>query len=144
IGWLVGAATTLLMIVAVVLILPGYAAKFSLRAEVSRHAALARDGDVAVFCYPRRWDSVSYYLQRDDVRVFRAEGRAALRKELQQHPGAIVFARAALGGGSSTMDFRDSLPEGLAWEALGKPGRLMVGRVVPQPRAVAAHSRSAP
>ncbi|OAI54570.1 hypothetical protein AYO44_03230 [Planctomycetaceae bacterium SCGC AG-212-F19] len=143
-GWLAGGATTLLMLIGVGLMLPGYAAKFSLGAQVSRHAALGRDGQVAVYCYPRRWDSVSFYLQRDDVRVFRAEERAALLEELERHPGALVFARLALAGDLSAMDIQKWLPEGMAWEALGKPGRLAVGRVIPRPATVAAHSQSAP
>src|SRR5262249_35331030 len=36
---------------------------FGLRGQVRRHADLARR--MAVVCYPRRWDSLNFYLERD-------------------------------------------------------------------------------
>lgn len=143
-AWLAGGALTLVMTGAVTLFLPGYARQFSLRAEVGRQAEAAGDSRVPVICYPRRWDSVSFYLRRDDVQVFRADEWEALRAELASRPGAIVFARTGRPGESAAAEFRAQLPEGLAWESLGKAGRLTVGRVIVRPRTVAANPGPAP
>src|SRR5206468_6437418 len=48
-------------------LLPGYADRFSLR-----RMARAQAATVAVYCYPQPFDAVSFYLRRDDIRVFRA------------------------------------------------------------------------
>src|SRR5262249_2804457 len=43
--------------------LPDYHRQFGLRGQVRRHFELARS--LPVVCCPKRWDSVSFYLERD-------------------------------------------------------------------------------
>jgi dolichol-phosphate mannosyltransferase len=61
------AGAFVLMLAAAQLLLPEYHRRFSLRDELAalRHRAAHRS--IAVVCYPRRWDSVSFYWQRDDI-----------------------------------------------------------------------------
>jgi len=47
--------------------LPRYAQRFSMREQVQPYAERCRDIRVPVVCYPRCWDSVSFYLGREDV-----------------------------------------------------------------------------
>jgi 4-amino-4-deoxy-L-arabinose transferase-like glycosyltransferase len=56
-----------LVMACLVLVLPRYFARFSLHSQVQplRRWIDAEPG--MVVCYPRRWDSVSYYLRRSDV-----------------------------------------------------------------------------
>jgi dolichol-phosphate mannosyltransferase len=104
--------------------LPEYHRKFGLRGQVRRHRALADDPRVAVYCYPHRWDGVSFYLQRDDVRVFAAGEWAALAADLERQPRALVFVKAEHG----LAELRAALPPTLevvpcgrqsAWVAVG-------------------------
>ena len=55
--------------------LPGYHRQFGMRGQVRRHRDLQ---NLPVACYPHRWDSVSFYLQRDDVKTFSLADRQAL------------------------------------------------------------------
>src|SRR5262249_47153497 len=81
-----GAVTLVVLCVAVHQLLPAYARRFALRGEVRPHAELCADPRVSIACYPRRWDSVSFYLHRPDVRVYTAEQRSALIADLRRHP----------------------------------------------------------
>ena len=122
-----GAAMLLLMLVAVFVFLPGYAEKYSLRAELRRHAAACGFAHSPIFCYPRGWDSVNFYLGRDDVRAFKPEELDLLLVELSEVPGAVVFARTGSAGA-----IQQRLPAWMAWEPLGRPGHLTMARVVPR------------
>jgi 4-amino-4-deoxy-L-arabinose transferase-like glycosyltransferase len=55
--------TALVLLVGSHFWLPSYHRHYALRGLVRRHAGTARQAAVA--CYPRRWDSVSFYLDRD-------------------------------------------------------------------------------
>lgn len=91
---LCGSVTFALLLVGVHELLPGYAHKFSLRSQVRPQRELSWDPAVPVVCYPHRWDSVSFYLKRDDVRVFPADRRGELVAELLAHPGTLVFVKS--------------------------------------------------
>src|SRR5262249_47304007 len=59
---LCGSVTFLFLLLAVHQLLPAYARRFALRGQVRSHAALCADRGVPIACYPRRWDSISFYL----------------------------------------------------------------------------------
>jgi dolichol-phosphate mannosyltransferase len=64
------AASFLLLLAAARWLLPWYADRYSVRGRVAplREACA---GGAPVLCYAHSWDGVSYYLRRDDVRVYR-------------------------------------------------------------------------
>ena len=61
----------LLLFAAAEVVLPRYAAKYSLRDHLLPHVRDANIEAAAIMCYPHGWDAVPFYLQRGDVRVFR-------------------------------------------------------------------------
>jgi dolichol-phosphate mannosyltransferase len=106
--------------------LPDYHRKFGLRGLVRRHRALADDATLAVYCYPHRWDSVSFYLGRDDVRA--CGDRAALAAALAEHPQALVFVKGPRG----LDELRSVLPASLELVPCGRQGSFVaVGLVRP-------------
>ena len=69
--------------------LPEYHRHFRYAARCARHVELAAHG-VAVACYPRRWDSVSYYLERE-VASFGVEERDSMLIAYLESIGNIVI-----------------------------------------------------
>jgi 4-amino-4-deoxy-L-arabinose transferase-like glycosyltransferase len=118
------AMTFAVLLVGVHTFWPAYADKFSLQGPVLAAANFASP-DPAVICYPRRWDSVSFYLKRDDVTAYPAERRAELIDTLAARPGTLLFVK------SSHLDevLRDLTP-GLTFVPQVRHDWLTVGRVV--------------
>jgi 4-amino-4-deoxy-L-arabinose transferase-like glycosyltransferase len=95
--WPVAAAAVCLgMVVAGWLLLDDYHRHFALRGQVRRHRELVRDEDLQVACFPRGWDSVSFYLQKGDVRAFSLEESAELVRYLEERP-TLVFVKKGAG-----------------------------------------------
>jgi dolichol-phosphate mannosyltransferase len=89
--WAVCAGVTLAgLMVANLYFLPAYAARFALREEVCNEAN-ARTAHV--ICFPHRWDSVSFYLQRDDVLAFSQKEREQFVADLLARPASLVFVK---------------------------------------------------
>jgi len=125
ISWgLCGAVAVGVMFVAFHEFLPSYARQFSLRGLVRRHATTAEER-LPVASYPRRWDSISFYLQRDDVRVYTPERRAELIADLLKAEGTLVFVK----GERWLADFLDHLPSALEFVPRGRQGYVRVGIV---------------
>jgi 4-amino-4-deoxy-L-arabinose transferase-like glycosyltransferase len=93
-GYALGCATFLALFLATVYALPGHARHFSMRGQVRPLAALARDTQLPVVCYPRGWDSVSFYLQRDAVRVYTAAERSRFVSDLLAQPKTLAFVKS--------------------------------------------------
>jgi dolichol-phosphate mannosyltransferase len=94
-SWLVcGAVTFSFLFIGLHQLWPGYARKFSLRAAVCSHLNPSVDPNVPVACYPHGWDSVSFYLGRDDVRVYAANDRARLFADLRARPTTLLFVKS--------------------------------------------------
>jgi 4-amino-4-deoxy-L-arabinose transferase-like glycosyltransferase len=90
------------------LALPWYADRYSLRAQLVPHVD-ACAGAVPVMCYPHRWDGVSYYLERNDVRVFRPAQLSELAAALSRHRQSLVVVKCD----ASLEAFCQALPESL-------------------------------
>lgn len=127
--WLAaGGATFALLWVGTHDLLPGYAARFSVRRAVRPELPAA-----AVYCYPQPFDAVSFYLRRDDVRAFRTEATPHLVAALLDTPGALLFVK------SSHLDpLLAALPPSLRFVPAAKEGGVTVGRVMPRPVAPVA------
>jgi dolichol-phosphate mannosyltransferase len=135
VSWgLCGAATFAVLLTAVCLVLPGYARRFSMRGSLRPQARLGLEKEVPVLCYPRRWDSVSFYLQRTDIRVFPRERRPQLIAELRTRPETLLVVKSD----HSLQDLLRDLPFGLEFRPRGRKGNVTVGVVRARPEAPAS------
>jgi dolichol-phosphate mannosyltransferase len=135
VAWgLCGVTTFAVLLAAVHLVLPGYARKFSMRGSLRPQAGLGLTADVPVLCYPRRWDSVSYYLGRSDVRVFPRERRPQLIAELRARPKTLLIVKSD----RSLKELLRDLPASLEFTPRGRRGNVTVGLVRPRREAPAA------
>jgi dolichol-phosphate mannosyltransferase len=135
VAWGLCSATTFAVLLAAVqLVLPGYARKFSMRGSLRPQAGLGLDPDVPVVCYPRRWDSVSYYLHRNDVRVFPRDQRPELIAQLRARPETLLVVKSD----HSLRDVLRDLPASLEFRPRGRRGNVTVGVVRPRREAPAA------
>jgi 4-amino-4-deoxy-L-arabinose transferase-like glycosyltransferase len=92
--WACAAAATFLIVFGgAQWLLPAYARKYSLRDQIAPHAE-ARAGGVPVLCYPHGWDAVSFYLQRNDVRVFRRAQLDDMVSALERQPESLVVVKS--------------------------------------------------
>lgn len=127
--WTVGtAAAFLLMLATVHTAFPHLAQTNSMRSQVRDHLAEAVDKSVPVICYPRGWDSVSFYLGRSDVRVYRREQRAQLIADLQANPRTLAFIKSD----ESLPELLRALPVSLEFAKRGKQGQVAVGWLQPR------------
>jgi dolichol-phosphate mannosyltransferase len=128
-AWGLSALTMLgLLLAAITQTDPGYHRKFGLRGQVRRHRDLAADPRLPVLCYPHRWDSVSFYLRRDDVRAYDPPHRAEMVAELQARPAALVFVKSD----HSLRELVRALPPSLEFVPRGRGGSVVTAGVVRQ------------
>jgi hypothetical protein len=131
-SWLIcGTTTFLLLIVATHQVLPGYTQKFSLRLQVRRQLERARDERMPVACFPHSWDSVTFYLRRNDVQVYGVDDKEKLIADLKRRPETLIFVKsddqADRGSKHCLTDLRKLLPPALEFVPLGKPGIATAG-----------------
>jgi dolichol-phosphate mannosyltransferase len=105
--------------------LPGYARRFAMRGQVRPLARLAADKQIPVACYPKMWDSVSFYLSRADVRVYTVSDRSRLIKDLRGNPRTLAFVKSD----TSLAEFLGDLPQSLEFVPRGRQGSVTVGWV---------------
>jgi dolichol-phosphate mannosyltransferase len=87
--WPVGAAATFtVLLVGILVVLPAYNRHFSLRGCL---IDLPRKSPLRVACYPRRPDSVGYYLPNAEVITFGPSQRVELLRDLRANPGTLVL-----------------------------------------------------
>lgn len=113
---LCAAAVFVVLLVGVVDLLPQYHRRFALRGQVRRHAEEAAVLPVA--CYPRRWDSISFYLERNDVRAFAQAEREALMAALLENEGTLVFIKSR----GFLAEFLQALPPALEFVPCARQG----------------------
>jgi dolichol-phosphate mannosyltransferase len=103
-------------------VLPGYARKFSLRGQVR---SLAVGQSLPVVSYPRRWDSVSFYLGRDDVQAYGPGELPQLVEQLRGRPETLVIVKT----GAPLDALLAGLPPGMEFLPEGRQGSVATGRV---------------
>jgi hypothetical protein len=106
-------------------VLPHYARKFSLRPIVRPHGQCCAARNVPVVCYPRRWDSVSFYLRRDDVRVYTARQKGELIEQLRQAPDTLLIVKSE----RYLDDLLGQMPASLEFVPQGRQGTVTLGVV---------------
>lgn len=110
-------------------LLPAYYRQHALRQQVHPHANMCAAENLPVFCYPRHWHSIGFYLRHDDVRAYSEQQLARMMADLSQAEQSLVFIKAD----RSLERFRRALPATL--EFVPQPetqGRLVVGLVRPR------------
>jgi dolichol-phosphate mannosyltransferase len=119
---MVAAAAGMFLVLAVadVWLLPWQATRFALREEVQ---AIGVD-DAPIFCYPHRWDSVSFYLRREDVRTFAA--RDEFLSILKSQPRSVVIIKNE----GALNKLVEALPEALEFVPLARGRLVTAGWVV--------------
>jgi 4-amino-4-deoxy-L-arabinose transferase-like glycosyltransferase len=94
-SWLTGFAVTFaLLYFAVCELQPAYNRQFALREELEQNAAMLPGERLFVACYPQAWDSVTFYLPNADVRVYHADNRAALLRDLLTRPQTLLLVKS--------------------------------------------------
>ncbi len=110
-------------------LLPDYHRRFSLRGQLRRHLVLASDPDVGVVCYPRRYDSLGFYLQRSSIQVFAAEERDNLVAAFMARPRTLLLVK----GEQALKKVLGAMPPELEYQTFGRQGKLAVGLVQRRP-----------
>jgi dolichol-phosphate mannosyltransferase len=130
-GWwaVCGATTFALLFVGVHQLLPAYNRKFAHRGQVRRHLALCADPGLPVICYPHHWDSVSFYLRRNDVRAYSPAQRRQLIADLKARPRALLFVKTDK---QYLKELLRDLPAALEFVPRGRQGTVTVGLVRPR------------
>ncbi len=140
-----GTTTFAILFAAVCLSLPHYARRYSLRGQIRPYVERCQDSDVRVVSYPRRWDSVSFYLRRDDVCIYTREERQLLIADLRANPQTLAFIKTdhslaeLLGDLPGSMEFVPHGPQGsvtVGWvrRRMEVPATLLAGRTSDSPR----------
>jgi dolichol-phosphate mannosyltransferase len=138
-AWALCAAVTFgVLLVALHQLLPGYEHKFSLREQVRPQRDLPQTMEIPVVCYPRRWDSVSFYLSRDDVRVYGAENRRELIDDMRRRDSTLVFVKSDRENQYPLQDLLRDLPAWLEFVPHSRHAIVTVGTVQRRLEAPAA------
>jgi 4-amino-4-deoxy-L-arabinose transferase-like glycosyltransferase len=125
VGWLhCFLATFAILYLALHVLMPAYHERFAMRhcLDAYRHE---NSEDVPIACYPRGWDSISFYLRRDDVRIYSPEQRTQLLDDLQSRPRTLLFLKA----GRTADEFLRHLPDTMAFAPRRSTGSVIVGWV---------------
>jgi hypothetical protein len=100
-----------------------------LREQIRPQSHWVGQTDVPVICYPRRWDSVSFYLGRDDVQVFGVAQRRELVHELRRRPSAVLFVKTDTSDKTPLRDLIRELPPSLEFVPFSRHGIVTAGVV---------------
>jgi 4-amino-4-deoxy-L-arabinose transferase-like glycosyltransferase len=120
----VAAVWFLVLFAATEWLLPAYADNYSLRTQIAPHAEACTEA-VPVMCYPHRWDGVSFYLQRNDVRVFRPKQLGEMVSALRGPRQSLVVVRSD----ASLTNFLEALPRTLEFVPCSNSEPVAVGWV---------------
>jgi hypothetical protein len=129
--------TLAVLLVGIHQVLPGYERRFSVREQVRPQAELSDNSDMPVVCYPRRWDSVSFYLRRDDVRVYRPEDRKEMIADLRRRPSTIIFVKSDTVNTQHLRELLRDLPASLEFIPHSRHGIVTTGVIQRRPEAPA-------
>jgi 4-amino-4-deoxy-L-arabinose transferase-like glycosyltransferase len=119
-----GVATFAVLVAGILLIAPNYYRRFSMCEEI-RAAAGPNEPRLPVACYPHHWDSINYYLKRDDVRVYDRARRDRMLADLEHQPATLVFVKT----GAALNDLLTGLSAELEFVTCGKARTVTAGLV---------------
>jgi dolichol-phosphate mannosyltransferase len=123
--WAIAAgASFILLFAGLQFLLPEYVNRFSLRHQVNLHAWKARETSVPVVCYPHRWDSITFYTRRGDVREFSRERRPELIRAVDSPQPTLLFVQTKF-----LPELLDDLPVDLEFVPRTRDGAVTIGEV---------------
>jgi len=129
-SWALCSLTTFVILVgALHSVLPAYAGRFSMRSQVRRLAELSQAADVPIVSYPREWDSVAFYLGRNDVRIYTAAQRDKLIADLRANPRTIAVIKTE----HALDELLRDMPASLEFVPRTRPSNVVVGWVRARP-----------
>jgi 4-amino-4-deoxy-L-arabinose transferase-like glycosyltransferase len=94
--------------------LPAYHDRFGLRRQVEISSEYEQEEPLPILTYPKRWDSIGFYAQRDDVAS--CTDIDQLVRALRVHGKTLVFVRRD----ESLRELLDRLPADMEIELLGR------------------------
>jgi 4-amino-4-deoxy-L-arabinose transferase-like glycosyltransferase len=134
VSWGMCAAVTFaVLVLGVYYLQPAYNRQFALRPQID---ALAATPDLSIACYPQRWDSVSFYLPRAEVRSYPRERRTQLIADLRTRPQTLLVVKSS----KACMELLRELPESMEFVPRGQPGFVTAGWIRPRQSSVAMDS----
>jgi dolichol-phosphate mannosyltransferase len=100
--------------------LPAYHDRFGLRRQVEISAEYEQEEPLPILSYPKRWDSIGFYAQRNDIES--CTDIDQLVRDLRAHGRALVFVRRD----ESLRELLDRLPAEMEIEQLGREADYVV------------------
>jgi dolichol-phosphate mannosyltransferase len=100
--------------------LPAYHDRFGLRRQVEISSEYEQEEPLPILSYPKRWDSIGFYAQRNDVKS--CTDIDQLVHDLHVHGRALVFVRRD----ESLRELLDRLPAEMEIEQLGREADYVV------------------
>jgi dolichol-phosphate mannosyltransferase len=107
-------------------LMPAYHERFALRSSVEACREAEGVEQVPIACYPHGWDSISYYLRRNDMQIYGPDQRAALLRAVQREPRTLLFVKT----GGAAEELLHNLPEGVVFVPERSVGSLVVGWLI--------------
>ena len=109
--------------------LQDYHQRFGLRRQVKISSAYEQEQELPIVTYPKRWDSIGFYLRRTNVESYAPAEFARLMHDLHKHGKALIFVKRQ----ESLGDLLNALPNHLEVEMLGpQDDYVAVGMVRPR------------
>jgi 4-amino-4-deoxy-L-arabinose transferase-like glycosyltransferase len=118
-------ATFALLFVALHALLPDYYRTFSMRSQVRALRDSASHPQAPVLCYPHHWDSISFYLEREDLRSYSRDHLDHLIADLSRRPETLLFVRS----GPALDELVQHLPSSLEFVPKGRSRTVTAGLV---------------
>jgi hypothetical protein len=143
--WGISAATTFaVLFVGIQQLLPAYNEQFALRTSLLCQAERATGTPLAVACYPKRYDSASFYLPAANVRAYAPGQQQQLIDDLRSRTGTLLLVKS----GATLRELLGQLPDSLVFLTRGRKGDVTIGwvraRVVADEPALALTPRQRP
>jgi 4-amino-4-deoxy-L-arabinose transferase-like glycosyltransferase len=120
-----GVATFVVMFLAVQWFLPSYYRRFSMRAQVQSLQDHSGAVPLPIVCYPHSWDSIHFYLKRDEVRSFGRNELDQLLADLERRSTTLVLVKT----GTALAELLDNLPPSLEFVPQSQSRTVTVGLV---------------
>jgi dolichol-phosphate mannosyltransferase len=140
-SWLGCATSTfVLLLMAVHLLLPGYYRRFAVRSQTYSLAGTADGPRTRVVCYPHYCDSVSFYLNRHNVRSYGSKDRDLLIADIQDSTDTLVFVKT----GRALREMLGALPDSLEFVPRGRSSWVTAGVIRRRDQSFAREDRRDP
>jgi 4-amino-4-deoxy-L-arabinose transferase-like glycosyltransferase len=123
--WLCAGVTFGVLFAAVYQVLPAYARKYSMRGQVRRFEEEAQTTPLRVACFPKPWDSVSFYLHGTSLIVYSEDRCDQLVADLANSPETLLFVKA----GKPLESLLRALPPNFEFRPQGRQGGVLAGHV---------------